>query len=251
MRKIVFLTLFICVFGYAPANAQIKILPWYPKNRDIILFEDLDLEHQIIYRTFEGNPISHVGIVVIGRDGKAYIMHALGKHAGLTRSISPNKKEGVVFDPLIPYLKESMESTTDKNKVYVRVNLQPYETEEEKRFYGWVNRMAGRPYDNAGADRLLSKPIFPLPPYKEKPAVIEPKSTFCSGLVGSFCISGYLISPPTNRLDLQKMTPAEYSPWVNQNALTPADFWDDTGIMNLSKTYEKPVRIIFPKKNKK
>jgi hypothetical protein len=200
-----------------------------------------------MYRTFEGNAISHVGIVVIGMDGKEYIMHALGKHAGLTRSISPNKKEGVVFDPLKQYLKESTESKSDKNKIYTRIKLRNFNEEETKLFYEWVGRMAGRPYDNAGADRLLLKPFIPLPQYKEKPSIIEPKSTFCSGFVGTFCVSGYLLSPPVNRPDLQKMTRIEFSPWVNQNTITPPDFWDDKGIINLSETYKKPIPIVFPK----
>jgi|GEM_PF-2532448 len=223
-------------------------MPWQPKNGDLILFEDLDILHQGMYRTFEGNPISHVGIVIISpSNGVPYIMHALGKHATLTRSVSPNKKEGVVFDELIPYLKESMESTTDKNKIYVRRKLESFTKEDEKRFYEWVTRMAGRPYDSVAADRLLLKPIIPLPFYKEKPAIIEPKSTFCSGLVGAFCISGHLISPPMNRPDLKKMTRAEYSAWVNQQAITPADFWGDQRL-NLSQTFERPAQIIIPKK---
>lgn len=236
-----------------------QIIPYKPQNMDLVLFQDLDLLHQTMYGTFKGNTISHIGLVVIFNEDKVfkftngtlfkayagvpYIMHALGKHAGLTRSIHPDKKEGVVLDKLFPYFKESIESPDDPNNIYLRVKRTTSDDEEYARFIQYVERMMGRPYNDALADRLLTTPIAPLPPYKKRPEVIEPKSTFCSGLVTSFCVSGHLFSPPINRPDLKNMTRAEFSPWVNQNAFAPADFWDDEGIINLSDTYYKPVRF--------
>ena len=271
IRNIVYAIIFAGTLGSVWVQAQTQhILSEEAKNGDFILFEDLDFPHQFLYRTFEGNPISHVGLVIegnkeegIGEDGEKYIMHAVGKHAFLTRSINPSKKEGIVIDPLVPYIEEALKSKTDQNRVYIRVKRKEIAYGKERdNFYGWARRMLGRPYDSAAADRLFLKPVTPLFPqpinplpfYKEKPEIIEPKSASCSGFLTSFCISGHLISPPINRPNLQKMTRAEYGAWVNYQATTPPDFLKDTRL-NLGPTYNRAIQIVIPKetppKNKK
>ncbi len=243
---------FVAIFFYAGSvGAQQQTpKPWYPKPGDIILFKDQDAAHQAIGVAL-GDDTSHSALVVRDKNGDIQLMHAVGKHHSVNPiAIAKGKKHGVVFEPLIEYLKES----TKTDRIFVRVMRVPFDEETEKRMTSWVYRQLGRPYSDIQADMLLMPPPIGPTLYKARPAITEPQSQTCSGFVGTFCISAGFIPPI-----------------YNSAAMFPLDFFTDRRLerdrargridlrldritasgFDLSKIYEQPIEIVFPKEPSK
>ena len=237
----------VAIFCFAwNADAQQAPKPWYPKPGDIILFKDQDAAHQTIGVAL-GDDTSHAAVVVRDKNGDLQLMHAVGKHHSVDPvAIAKNKKQGVVFEPLLDYLKAS----TKTDRIFVRRMLVPFDEKTEKRMTEWVYRQLGKPYSDIKADTLLAIPPIGPTLHKARPAVTEPASQTCSGFVGTFCISAGFIPPTYNPdavmpIDLFTDRRLEADRARGRIDLRP-DRLIDPGI-DLKQFYEKPVEIVFPK----
>lgn len=205
MRKIFLHLLFVLVI--IPITAVAQLTPNIEEIRfqpgDIILFISPHPIQRFINETATGGDITHIGLVVMGEDGKTLqIMHALGNDDGISWKFNPGNEFGVVIEPLYQALIK--ERDVYGQQLFLRPRKDPLLPAMSTALTEFAYRQKGKPYSSP-------KVVGPLivNPFKNRPLITEPESYMCSELACTALVAiGAL--PAT----------------VNPPAITPFDFYN-------------------------